>query len=230
MKIAFTGVTLAEGKAKYLDPIVLALAEKYQPKKVSPYFFEFLPDAYQDADAIVIAKELILDLLILDIEKIENRLSRVDVESERDLLKKCQSQLEGEMPLCDLAVSEDEREVIAGLNFFSAKPVIVTEDKVPDLLTLCPKILEKSGHMFFYTTGKAEVHAWLVRKGSDAVTCAGKIHSDLARGFVKAEICGFDELITVHNLQDARSKGLTRLVDRDFVIEERTVIDIRFNV
>jgi len=82
----------------------------------------------------------------------------------------------------------------------------------------------------FYTAGKKEVPAWFVEKNADAVTCAGKIHTDLARGFIKAEIVSHEELMTAHNFKDAGSKGLTKLVDADFPMPEKTVLDIRFNV
>ena len=95
---------------------------------------------------------------------------------------------------------------------------------------LIPRIMKKAKLMFFYTAGKQEVRSWVVNEGDDAVTCAGKIHTDLARGFIKAEIIHIDELLKCHNFQDARSKGLTKLVDRDFKIAEKTVLEIRFNV
>ena len=69
-----------------------------------------------------------------------------------------------------------------------------------------------------------------MRKDSDIVTCAGKIHSDLARGFIKAEIVSYDDLMSVYNWQEARTKGLVKLVDRDYNIREGDVIEIRFNV
>jgi hypothetical protein len=90
--------------------------------------------------------------------------------------------------------------------------------------------MEKAGMMFFYTVGKQEVHAWLVEKDTDAVTCAEKIHSDLARGFIKAELVRCEDMMTTHNMQDARSKNLTKLVDRDYVIPTNSILDIRFNV
>ena len=69
-----------------------------------------------------------------------------------------------------------------------------------------------------------------VEKNANAVTCAGKIHTDLARGFIKAEIVSHEELMTAHNFKDAGAKGLTKLVDADFPIPEKMVLDIRFNV
>jgi ribosome-binding ATPase YchF (GTP1/OBG family) len=95
---------------------------------------------------------------------------------------------------------------------------------------VCRDGMEKAGMMFFYTVGKQEVHAWLVEKEADAVTCAGKIHSDLARGFIKAEIVSCEDMLKAHNLQDARSRELTRLVNHDYVIPMNSILDIRFNV
>ncbi len=74
------------------------------------------------------------------------------------------------------------------------------------------------------------MHAWPIKEGSDIVTCAGKIHSDLARGFIKADIVSYPDLMKVFNWQEARAQGLVRLVDRDYIIREGDVIEIRFNV
>ena len=69
MKIAFTGLSLPEGKVKYNDRILADLEEKFKPDKVSPFYFELLPDGYEAAEGIAIAAGHILDVLILDIEK-----------------------------------------------------------------------------------------------------------------------------------------------------------------
>ena len=62
------------------------------------------------------------------------------------------------------------------------------------------------------------------------LTCAEQIHSDLARGFIKAELISCDDMLASHSLQDARSKDLTKLVDEDCIIPENTILEIRFNV
>ncbi len=62
------------------------------------------------------------------------------------------------------------------------------------------------------------------------MTCAGKIHSDLARGFIKADIVSYEDFLQVYNMQEARSKGLVKLVDRDYTIQEGDIIEIRFNI
>lgn len=230
MKVSITGLELEEGKIKYDDDIFTGLVEKFQPLKQVPYYFELLHDDFQTADAIAIFRDKILDLLILDIEKMENRLSRADNPQETALLQKCLITLENEKPVCDLPVTDSERTILTTLNPLSLKPTVILDNQSIDANELCNMVLEKSGMMFFYTAGKKEVRAWLVEKGSDAITCAGRIHSDLARGFIKAELVSFDDLMKSHSFQDARSKGLTKLVDRDFPVPEKTILEIRFNV
>ena len=229
MKIAYTGLNLPQGKKKYNDEIFVDLAEKFQPAKVSPYYFEFLPDDYEAADVIAIANEYVLDLLILDMEKIEGRLSRTDDPTEECVLEKCLAQLEDQKPICDLSMDNTERAIVKALNLLSFKPTLVFKDTPTDVNIVCHDGMDKAGMMFFYTVGKQEVHAWLVEKDTGAATCAGKIHTDLSRGFIKAELVSCEDMMTAHNMQDARSRKLTKLVDRDYSIPMNSIIDIRFN-
>jgi ribosome-binding ATPase YchF (GTP1/OBG family) len=230
MKIAYTGLDLPQGKIKYNDGIFVGLVEKFQPAKVSPYYFEFLPDDYEAADIIAIANDNVLNLLILDMEKIEGRLSKTEDSSEKGVLEKCMAQLEDQKPICDLSMDDTEQAIVKALALLSFTPTLVCEDISPDADVVCRDGMEKAGMMFFYTVGKEEVHAWTVEKGTDAVTCAGKIHSDLARGFIKAELVSCADMMTAHNMQDARTKNLTKLVDRDYTIPMNTILDIRFNI
>lgn len=230
MKIAYTGLNLPQGKAKYNDGMFEGLAEKFRPEKVSPYYFEFLPDDYEAADIIAIANDHVLDLLILDMEKIESRLSRAEDPAEKGVLEKCLTQLEDQKPLCDLSLDNTERAIVKVLNLLSFTPTLICKETSSDANIVCRDGIEKAGMMFFYTVGKDEVRAWLVEKGADAVTCAGKIHSDLAQGFIKAEIASCEDIMTAHNWQDAHSKNLIKLVNRDYVVPMNSILDIRFNV
>ena len=230
MKIAYTGLNLSQGKIKYNDRLFTGLVEKFKPEKVSPYYFEFLPDDYESADVIAVANECVLDLFILDMEKIEGRLSRTDDPSEKAVLEKCLAQLEEQKPICDLSLDNAGLAIVKAFKLLSFTPTLVCKDTSPDANIVCRDAMEKAGMMFFYTVGKQEVHAWLVKKNTDAVTCAEKIHSDLARGFIKAELVSCEDMMTAHNLQDARSRKLTKLVDRDYIIPENSILDIRFNV
>ena len=89
MKIGFKGLDIPEGKIKYQDQILVALASKDKPKKISPFFVEFLKDEYLDSDAIVVHKDYLLDILILDMDKIEGRLNRTTDKDEIMILEKC---------------------------------------------------------------------------------------------------------------------------------------------
>jgi ribosome-binding ATPase len=229
MKIAFKDLDLPEGKTKYNDPRMAKLVEKCQPKKVSPYYIEFLKEDFVQAEAIVIAKASILDLLIQDIEKCENRLERAENDAEKALLAKSSALLEGETPLCDGEFSGEEQQLLRAIGFLSFKPVVMLDGskEVTEVIELC---LAKAGIVFFYTAGPKEVHAWQVPKNSDIVTCAGRIHTDLARGFIKGDIAPFDDYMSCHNWNDCQKKGLIKVVDRDYLIQAGDVIEIRFNV
>ena len=230
MKIAYTGLDLPEGKVKYNDAILTDLEAKFKPDKVSPFYFELLPDGYEAAGGIAIAKDSVLDLLIFDMDKIEVRLSVAEDESEKAVLTKCYAHLETEQPVCDLEMDEAEREFVNGFGLLSFKPTMVFDDASVTPDAVCEAVMAKADVMFFYTAGKTEVRAWFVEKNADAVTCAGKIHTDLARGFIKAEIISHESLMTAHNFKDAGSQGLTQLVGKDFPVPEKTVLEIRFNV
>lgn len=230
MRIGFKGIELPEGKVKFQDETLEALAEKDKPKKVSPFYAEFVADEFDGCDAIAIREDQLLDLLILDMEKVEMRLSRLNgnAVSEQPLMSRCMAQLEEEVPLCDIQFTKEERAIVELAAPLSLKPVIRVGDE-PDVNQIIAEALDRTGNMFFYTSGPTESHAWLVDKGSTIVTCAGKIHTALARGFIKADIVSFDDYISHHSFNDCKAKGIARLVDRDYIIQEREVIEIRFN-
>ena len=82
----------------------------------------------------------------------------------------------------------------------------------------------------FLTTGEDETRAWEVRRGATAPEAAGRIHSDLQRGFIRAEVIAYDDLVAAGGWDSARSKGLLRTESRSYVVQEGDVVHIRFNV
>ena len=86
------------------------------------------------------------------------------------------------------------------------------------------------GLMSFYTVGKDEVRAWTIRKGSTAPTAAGKVHSDIERGFIRVEIIKFDDLIAAGGEAEAKARGKVQVKGRDYVIEDGDICHFRFNV
>jgi len=90
---------------------------------------------------------------------------------------------------------------------------------------------ESLGLMVFFTGGGAdEVRAWAVPKGSTAVECAGAIHSDMERGFIRAETIAFDDLIASGSFKAARDKGLLRIEGKEYIVQDGDVLTIRFSV
>lgn len=82
----------------------------------------------------------------------------------------------------------------------------------------------------FLTTGEMETRAWTITKGTKAVDAAGKIHSDISRGFIKAEIVSYDDLVNEGSINAAREKGLLRMEGKDYIMKDGDVVNFRFNV
>ena len=93
MIIGFTGIELPQGKIKFHDQKLITLVNKDNPKKITPYFFEFVLDDFIQSFAIIVPKDKILDILIYDMEKIENRIQRTSNPIETKLLGKCMNSL-----------------------------------------------------------------------------------------------------------------------------------------
>ena len=86
------------------------------------------------------------------------------------------------------------------------------------------------GLMTFLTAGPDECRAWTIAKGTPAVKAAGKIHSDIERGFIRAEIVNYDDLVALGSVTAARDKGLVRLEGKDYIMQDGDVTYFRFNV
>ena len=95
---------------------------------------------------------------------------------------------------------------------------------------LIKKSYDLLGLISYLTAGKQEVRAWTITKGTKAPQAAGKIHSDFEKGFIRAEIVSFDELMACGSMAAAREKGLVRSEGKDYVMQDGDVVLFRFNV
>ncbi len=86
------------------------------------------------------------------------------------------------------------------------------------------------GYISFFTVGDDEVRAWSIRKNSDAVTAAGAIHSDLARGFIRAEVFTYDDLMACGSEKGIKEKGLLRVEGKSYIVQDGDILNIRFSV
>jgi ribosome-binding ATPase len=86
------------------------------------------------------------------------------------------------------------------------------------------------GLISFFTVGEDEVRAWTVPAGSTAHEAAGAIHTDLQKGFIRAEVIPWDELVALGGLPEARSKGKLRLEGKEYLLQDGEVMHVRFNI
>ena len=96
------------------------------------------------------------------------------------------------------------------------------------------KVIKKSydllGLMSFLTAGEPEVRAWTIKKGTKAPQAAGKIHSDIQRGFIRAEIVSYDDLIREGSMVSAKEKGLVRSEGKEYIMQDGDIVLFKFNV
>lgn len=86
------------------------------------------------------------------------------------------------------------------------------------------------GLQSFFTVGEDEVRAWTVRKGAPALEAAGVIHTDLQKGFIRAEVVAYEDLTQLGSMAEARSKGKLRLEGKDYVLQDGDIMHVRFNL
>ena len=82
----------------------------------------------------------------------------------------------------------------------------------------------------FFTVGKDEVRAWTINRGTDAVTAAGKIHSDIQRGFIRAEVVSYEDYIAEPSMPRMKELGKLRLEGKTYEVRDGDIINFRFNV
>jgi hypothetical protein len=100
----------------------------------------------------------------------------------------------------------------------------------PGLHMLARVGFDTLGLQTFLTAGPKEARAWEIRKGATAPEAAGAIHTDFQRGFIKAEIVSYDELVAAGSMAEAKARGLVRMEGKDYVMQDGDVVEFRFNV
>jgi ribosome-binding ATPase len=127
------------------------------------------------------------------------------------------AKVESEISLLD---SEEER-----LDFL--RDLGIEEPALEVMTTLCLKAL---GRISFFTVGKDEVHQWLVRVNSPAPVAAGAIHSDLQKGFIRAEVIKYDELIAHGSEAELKKAGKVYVQGKEYIVADGDILNIRFNI
>ena len=165
-------------------------------------------------------KELILVFNVDEDSINDNKLlEAIQTVCEKDKIKAMtvSAQVESEIALLD---SEEEKSEFL-------EDMGIEEPALEILTRLC---LEALGLVSFFTVGKDEVRQWLVRRGSPAPVAAGVIHSDLQRGFIRAEVMKYDELLTHGSEAELKKQGKMYLQGKDYIVVDGDILNIRFKV
>ncbi len=236
-----------------------------------------------------------LELMLSDLGIIEKRIDRIQAdirkkgekakEKELHLMEGLKEQLENELPVRRLDLTDNEKKLLRGYQFLTEKPMLVVlnigeeeigatekyqslfaQNEDQGIPTVClsaeieseieqledeedvqafmedigiqelglTKLIRASyellGLISFFTVGKDEVRAWTIPKGTKAVNAAGVIHSDLERGFIRAEVVHYDDLMKYDSLANARQHGALHVEGKEYILQDGDIFHVRFNV
>jgi ribosome-binding ATPase YchF (GTP1/OBG family) len=103
----------------------------------------------------------------------------------------------------------------------------ITTSAMDRMISLSYELL---GLISFFTVGPDEVRAWTIKKDTLAVDAAEVIHSDIKKGFIRAEVVAYDDLMEAGSYKEARQRGTTRLEGKTYLVQDGDIIEFRFNV
>src|SRR5687768_14941674 len=232
MKLCLFGVSgIALGKHNIKDPR-LDEAHKLVEAQKKTYAQADVVDEKEmiTSDAILTTRAALSDLLMKDLDAVETRLGRDPGEAEKAALQKLAEALMSEKPVSGANLTPDETKAISAHNFFSSKPVIAADDAElanPDALIV--RAVKEGGYISFLTVGGKENRAWLIRAGATAWESAGAIHTDIQKGFIRAEIISFADFVAAGGETEAKRAGKQRLELKTYIVQDYDVTNFRFN-
>jgi hypothetical protein len=232
MKISLVGIAgVPLGKHSVKDPR-LDQADKLveADKKVYAHVDVVGEGETLTADAIVASPEGRLDLIIRDLEFAETRLGRNPPDAEKAAFQKIKACLEADRVVSRAGLTPEESQAVDAHAFFTAKPLVVAE--APDLEKFdhfLVRVVSEAGYISFLTVGGPENRAWLVRKGAAAPEAGGAIHTDIQKGFIRAEIIGFADFIAAGGETQAKRANKLRIEAKTYVMQDYDLVNFRFN-
>ena len=229
MKVFVQGPEL-RGSYQLPDPVVDALAERYRSAKRTYYAVDFDQEQRRRAACFLISADTALDWMLEDTEILERNLYTDPART--GVVQRALGVLEREVPLNGEPFDPEEVRFLRGLNVSTLKPGVIV-DATPDdaaLQTDIRAMHRALGRIFFYTASKSEARVWEVEAGVGVAAAAGRIHGDLERGFIRADVFNEAHLNRFRTPQEAKTKGLLKVVDRSYRIASGDVIEVKFNV
>ncbi len=232
MKISVFGIPdMKLGKSNVKDPRLDEMDNFVKAKKRTYVQVDLAgEDALLEADAILLALDSRTDLILRDLEFVETRLGRASEDKEKQFLNKLKGILEKDEFISSASLTKEEKDSLTKYSLITSRPVIAIEkDELSDMNVVLLKALKEGGYISFFTAGEKETRAWLIKNGATAWEAAGAIHSDIQKGFIRAEIIAFDDFISSGGETAAKQAGKLRLEQKDYIMKDTDLANFRFN-
>ncbi len=232
MKLALSGIQgIPFGKRNIKDPRLDEAHRLVEADKKTYAQVDLIgEDKLSDADAILTTREGLPDLILKDLEFVETRLGRNPPDAEQAALLKLKATLENERCASAAALTSEESQAVVAHNLCTNRPVIVAEaGELPEPDALFVRALREAGYISYLTVGGKENRAWPIRRGATAWEAAGAIHSDIQKGFIRAEIISYADFIQAGGETQAKRAGKLRLETKTYVVQDYDLVNFRFN-
>ena len=232
MKIALFGITeIKVGKHNLKDPRLDQAHKLVEADKKTYAQADVIgDDELLDADGILATVDTKADLILKDLEFVETRLGRDPLPVERAVLEKIQKMLESEQMLLGSGLSAEDLQAVAAHSFYTNKPITVaTPDELQNPEALLLRAYADASYISFLTVGGKENRAWPIRKGTTAWEAAGTIHTDMQKGFIRAEITSYADFVEAGGETQAKRAGKQRLELKQYVVQDYDLVNFRFN-
>ena len=233
MKIGIFGFNnLSPGKENIIDERLGTVKELAHSAKKAYIQVEILTDftRLKECDGIISLKEKQVDLILTDLEFVEKRLTNVQEDKERNLLNRLREQLDKEKFIFELQLTDEESRIVSGYSILSLRPIFLIEPQdLEDKSKFLSSAYNYFGYISFFTANDKEARAWSIKKETTCWQASGLIHSDIQRGFIRAEVIGFKDLINDGGINQARANNHLRLELKDYIVQDGDLIKFRFN-
>lgn len=232
MKLCLLGLTeLKPGKINVKDARLDEADRLVEAKKKTYAQVDAVgEEGLATAEVVLTTTEGRADLILRDLELVETRLARGPAEAEARVLAKLKGLLETETLLSQANLAPEEWQAVHAHQFLTTKAVVVaTEAERADPEALVVRAVREGGYISFLTVGGKENRAWLIRQGTTAWEAAGVIHTDIQKGFIRAEIINYADFIAAGGETEAKRAGKQRLETKTYVMQDYDLVNFRFN-
>jgi len=220
---------IAEARVTKLEKAIMKPRPDVEKEKREVVMLRRCIEAFEreeGADATGLAQED--ERIVRQFQFLTSKPRLILVNVGEDQLGRPEPELPGERVVAMCALMEME---LAQLEPAEREPFMqelgITELASEKLIRLCYELL---GLVSFFTVGQDEVKAWTIQRGQTALEAAGKVHSDIGRGFIRAETVAFEDLKTLGTMKEVKTHGKLRLEGKDYIVEDGDIINFRFNV